>query len=213
MDITVRYNVKFAGFEIATILDTLQFGNDGTYSIHSICEAAGILDWFGIEPLIRTSRGSVDELSGHLLLEQFSFQHSDRKASTIVQRREKYLESNIKGTTVRLSFAEAANNFVIHDSLTMIYDFYAHGLPSDIVSSHLFVDGRRHRTYVWKRANGLERIEYGSKMLEAVRYDRIKNGHIRSSVWYIPELHMLPGKAVVNTGLNVTLEVMLEKYN
>ncbi len=208
-DVTVRYDVLFFGFRVATLEDSVQFGAEGSYNIESVCTAQGLLAWFGIDPIRRTSSGNIDEMSGHLLVDEYRFEHGDRRASSIVDRQNGRIVNDFNGVAVTTFVDVNDNELSIHDSLSMIYNIYAHGDNSMSFISHLYLEGRRNRFYEWSRTDSREQIEIGGETFDAVRYNRIKEGRLKSSVWYIPNIMMLPGFATVQVGRNIALEISL----
>ncbi len=205
-DVTARYDVLFFGFRVATLEDSVIFGSEGSYTIQSVCTAQGMLAWFGIEPIRRTSSGYIDEVSGHLLVAEYRFEHGDRRASSIVDRQNGRIVNDYNGVAVT-TFIDV-NDISIHDSLSMIYNLYTHGDAKRFIS-HLYLEGRRNRFYEWSRADAPVQIEIDGEDFEAVRFNRMKEGKLKSSVWYIPKLLMLPGFASVQIGRNIALEIRL----
>ncbi len=211
-DLTVHYDVHIFGLHVASIVDHLQFGEDGTYRINSIGTPTAPWSWL-VDPLLRSSQGVVDANTGRMLVEEYVTSIGDHLASSTVDRSSGTVVNDYKGYVQRISLEAAGEAPHIHDSLTMPYDFYVQGGNATRILSHMLIDGKRVRSYEWRRTDTQETVVYMGQSYSAGRYDRYKNGLIRSSVWFVSDLYTLPVLASLQIGWNISIQVTLTGYH
>ncbi len=209
---TATFELSFAGIRFATMVDSISTDGDN-YKIESSIIAGGPLSWLGIVPIKRTSTGAIDSVSGKVLLRKYTFDSQRDKLTIGIDHNNDLIEYGYKGSVLQVDLPPAAKTFVLHDSLTFAYNFFFFGDRLENQLSYFYLDSRQARIHEWYRADSTEVIELDGTEFHGVRYDKVKEGRHKGSVWFIPDLHMLPGLISLDVGKRIVIEARLTEYS
>ncbi len=210
---TVQYDLTVAGLSIASIEDAVLISSDSSYKITSKLNANGVLKWFWPDPIVRMSSGTVDHAKNIILIEKYSFNNYKETLGFEIDRTNAVIDFEYEGWITQAALPKEAELLPIHDSLTLAYNHFLLNNSEADVGSYIFMDGKRTRIHVWKRATSSEFIDANEDKYETVRYDRHKNGELHTSIWYVPELDLLPGLAAIHIARNLVLRIKLTGYS
>ena len=190
----VRYQMLFGGLHIADVEDRLEFSADSTYRFSSRATAIGLAALIGSGDVFRSSSGQVDAAAMRLEVDSYFHQRKDAEQESRVDRGRGMIDISYKGSP---STAEFEPEQEIVDPLTMNYLFHVfpERAEADAIDV-LFTDGKRGKPHLYRRLPDTEKISIPAGEFDAVRFDR-KSDDRSSSVWFVPELGMLPGRILL----------------
>ena len=193
-DLIVRYQMLFGGIHIADVEDRLVFSEDSTYRFSSNATAIGIAALLGSGDVARTSSGRIDEKARRLEVDRYFHKRKDAEQISEIDRGQSLINISYKGSASSVAFESGKE---IADPMTLNYLFYAFPERADAPAIEvLFTDGKRGKPYLYRRAADFEPISIPAGEFAAVRFDR-EDGEHSNSVWFIPELGMIPGRILI----------------
>ena len=96
----------------------------------------------------------------------------------------------------------------VHDSLTTLYSFYATGV-AEAGNAHL-TDGRRLIEYEYFVEDKPTSVTTDIGEFEALQFQRKTDADREYLVWFVPELHYIPGRILISrSDSNSTIEFIL----
>ncbi len=208
---TATYDLTIAGFRIATIEDCIRTNGD-SYKIESSIFASGLLSWLGLVPILRQSEGTIDTSTQMLHISKYTYETRRDQLSIGVDRLSGTINHDYKGRITQVDIPSETVNFALHDSLTFAYSFFVLGDNRAKHLSYLYLDGKRTRIHEWVRLDSYQVIVFDGKEYNAVRYNKMKRGEHKGSIWFVPEFRMLPGLVSIEVGHRVVIKAMLVDF-
>ena len=192
---TLTFRMSWGGMEIAEVTDTVMLAEDG-YEIVSDAQTVGLAKLLG-GAMYRRSRGARGA-DGGLQPEIFEQRRGDdeREARIDYGRGVAAITRRGESHEAELSLPQ------VHDSLTLIYDFYARDAYVAKGASHL-TSGRRLSEYEFVASAGPVMMTVAAGEMLATRYERHGDAEEgQYEVWFADEHRRIPVLISLRRGNN-----------
>ena len=203
VDATVRYRMTYGGLPVADVTDTLKFGED-SFIFDSSAKAAGLAKALNLDAVQRKSSG-VLLADGSLLTEVYLYSRGDKNRRSDVDRAAGMISwIDDKGTRGE---AQISHDHVM-DFLSFQYLFYSTGVPVESGEVQM-TDGRRVQIYAFAKQDDVEQVQVDYGTFETLRYERVDDSQRQRTVWFAPQLRMIPVKVQI-VGEGTVIEFTLQ---
>lgn len=193
---TLKFRMSWGGMEIAEVTDTITLEEDG-YEIVSDAQTVGLARLLSQGAMYRRSRGARDP-GGALLPEVFEQRRGDDEREARID-----YGRGVAAITRRGESHEAELSLPhVHDSLTLIYDFYARDAYVAEGASHL-TSGRRLSEYEFVTDGTPAMLTVAAGEMLATRYERHGDAEEgQYEVWFADEHRRIPVYISLRRGNN-----------
>lgn len=188
---TLSFTMLWNGIEIATVTDVVEFTADG-YRIASAAEATGLAKLMGQGAISRRSEGRLGP-AGELRPARYEMQRGDddqRLATIDYAAAAAVVSRNGAAEEVELTLPQ------VHDSLSLLYDFYARGAYVPAGVGHL-TDGRRMRDYEFVADPAPATVTVVAGEFMATRYENIGEEDRNYEIWFADDHRRIPAQVVI----------------
>lgn len=202
-DVEVAYRMSWNGIDIATVIDRVSFA-DGRYRIESVATSEGLAKSLGLPAVNRTSEGSYSE-EGGLVPERYEQDRDGKRRIALIDRASGTVTLDNEGEVSEV----ALTGDMVHDNLTLSYDFYVRArLVAE--GSFLLTDGRRIRDIQIRQADQPETVSTGLGELEARRVFRVTDSDRNYKFWFATAHDLLPARIQLERAGSAVVFTLLE---
>ncbi|MBF2734679.1 MAG: DUF3108 domain-containing protein [Betaproteobacteria bacterium AqS2] len=183
---TLSFTMLWNGIEIAYVTDVIEFSAEG-YRIASAAEAVGLAKLMGPGSVSQRSEGTLGA-AGELRPARYEMRRGDddhRLATIDYAAAAAVVSRNGAAEEVELTFDQ------VHDSLSLLYDFYARGAYVPAGAGHL-TDGRRLRDYEFVADPQPATVTVAAGAFAATRYENIGEEDRNYAIWFADAHRRIP---------------------